>query len=1011
MSSSGIILESYTTVNYITINDSFFDGNCVNLTCGDVFFIFMNNITIQKSNCSFALTIFIDYYCTYDGLSHFRCPERFVMQKINISESYHNILHFNDIGVINVTDSTFSGNQGAITASKSEVEFRRVSFLRNKVASDHQSVLFIDDSSVVFLRDQVIFSNNSGYRGGAVSVHNSKIFFENVTCSFINNVASISGGALFMQGTSAHFTSGTIQLLFIRNKAKYGSGGGIYLKKSSLYFIKGIKSSSENYRTQNSYALNVNFTTTEIVFEANIASDFGGAIHADSSVLFVSEKIFLESNEARYGGAISFTRGSYFKTNGKQSTHIMITENSAKRLGGGIFIDSTCYDENDQNCFLHSYTQTTSTCSVVFSNNTALSAGTALYGGWIDTCKQDYCTISIYHAIQDFSPISSDPTQVLLCKNSTPNTSIHSIDIDIYPGQTLEVEAVAVGQRFGVAPAIVRAESANRDFDLIDDIQKLQDVGKKCTRLRYTFHSPNKNEQLFLTVDMNYSPNIERERYLNKFFINVYLKLYSLGFIFDRRYNICVCHPLLRQQQVECNVTSHTVNRRSGQWISADISDPEAIIVYNYCPFDYCKAEDTSLNLSNSDEQCTHHRSDILCGKCRFGYSQMLGTSKCMKCSNTWLFLTIPFAVIGIVLVICLMTLDLTVSVGTINAVILYANIVRAKDSTFFPGPAANMFTNWFVAWLNLDVGIECCYFNGLDAPSKTWLQFVFPLYIWILVLFQVTILLQCRRFMQKNILQVLATLFLMSYSKLLRVMIFVFKPSTVNQKIVWSFDGNIDYFDKKHTPLLVVALIFLLILIPFTLITFGIQWLQMVSHYKPLFWVNKFKPLFDAYTSPYKDNHRYWTRLLLFVRILLFIVFSINHTGGPAVDLLAIIVTIGCLFVHLSFYGGVYKLNALNLLECSFLLNLLILSAGTLYINASYSSTDAVTQTAVSIAFIKFVCIIIYHIFIKLNALLRKSIENQVQREAVTDYSPLPHLNNEMTHSSFELREPLIGI
>ena len=28
-----------------------------------------------------------------------------------------------------------------------------------------------------------------------------------------------------------------------------------------------------------------------------------------------------------------------------------------------------------------------------------------------------------------------------------------------------------------------------------------------------------------------------------------------------------------------------------------------------------------------------------------------------------------------------------------------------------------------FIAWLNLDLGIETCFYNGLDA-SKKWLQF-----------------------------------------------------------------------------------------------------------------------------------------------------------------------------------------------------------------------------------------------------------------------------------------------
>ena len=77
-----------------------------------------------------------------------------------------------------------------------------------------------------------------------------------------------------------------------------------------------------------------------------------------------------------------------------------------------------------------------------------------------------------------------------------------------------------------------------------------------------------------------------------------------------------------------------------------------------------------------------------------------------MKCSNTWLLLIIPFALAGVALVVCLMVLNLTVSTGTINGFIFYANIVRANTATFFPGQTANTFLSWFIAWLNLDLGI-----------------------------------------------------------------------------------------------------------------------------------------------------------------------------------------------------------------------------------------------------------------------------------------------------------------
>ena len=36
-----------------------------------------------------------------------------------------------------------------------------------------------------------------------------------------------------------------------------------------------------------------------------------------------------------------------------------------------------------------------------------------------------------------------------------------------------------------------------------------------------------------------------------------------------------------------------------------------------------------------------------------------------------------------------------------------------------------------FIAWINLDFGIEICFVQGLTAYIKIWLQFVFPLYVW----------------------------------------------------------------------------------------------------------------------------------------------------------------------------------------------------------------------------------------------------------------------------------------
>ena len=113
-----------------------------------------------------------------------------------------------------------------------------------------------------------------------------------------------------------------------------------------------------------------------------------------------------------------------------------------------------------------------------------------------------------------------------------------------------------------------------------------------------------------------------------------------------------------------------------------------------------------------------------------------------------------------------------------------------------------------------------------------------------------------------KNAVPVLATLFLLTYTKLLRLGITVVSFTTITYpdgytKAVWLYDGNIDYLKGKHIPLFIATLLLLILLsIPYTLSLVSIQWLLKISHYHALFWVQRLKPLLDAYTGPYRANH-----------------------------------------------------------------------------------------------------------------------------------------------------------
>ena len=117
---------------------------------------------------------------------------------------------------------------------------------------------------------------------------------------------------------------------------------------------------------------------------------------------------------------------------------------------------------------------------------------------------------------------------------------------------------------------------------------------------------------------------------------------------------------------------------RSGLvWISS--AGNQSVATSN-CPYNYCNREEMNVTLNDSDSQCNYNHSGTLCGGCQSGLCLALGTNQCLHCPNTHLALLLPFALAGIVLVCFIKGADLTISQGTLNGLIFYANVVKANE-------------------------------------------------------------------------------------------------------------------------------------------------------------------------------------------------------------------------------------------------------------------------------------------------------------------------------------------
>ena len=529
------------------------------------------------------------------------------------------------------------------------------------------------------------------------------------------------------------------------------------------------------------------------------------------------------------------------------------------------------------------------------------------------------------------SEIASNPTVLCVCQNNTPIYYQSEYNISIYPGASFSIPVAAVSFYNGTTQVNVHWYSSP-DANILSLPQVVQSVGKTCTNLKYemnVYQVPAETEmKLFMMEEKTFQP----------FVISLQIKECEVGFKLTRASPyICYCSPFIlsKPRIFSCDTATQTITKERRAWISYD-NTSQKLLIHNFCPFDYCNPFAKNVSLTETDSQCAFQHAGVLCGACKPGLSLALGSSQCLKCSHKFLSLIVVFFVAGIVLVVILNALDLTVASGIINGLIFYANIVKANDATFFPKQS---FLSVFVAWLNIDLGIETCFYNGLDGYVKTWLQFAFPTFVWVIV---VAIIILSRysitiaKLSGNSSVPVLATLFILSYAKLQRTIITAFSFTHVEVEdgealTVWLYDGNVSFLNGKHIPLFLAALLFLVAyIIPLTMLLLAAPFLQSRRQYYIVKFVNKIKPLLDAYQGPYKNRYRFWTGALLLVRVVLLTCFAFNTLGDPGVNLL---VTQLALLAIIPFtVRGIYNKTGLNILESFYLINLEIFASWTLF-------------------------------------------------------------------------------
>ena len=898
---------------------------------------------------------------------------------------------------IEFINSLLSSNIGSLCAIESTVQLRDVVMTKMQVAGNDSSVNQLDEGgAITAFQSDVTFYGTShimhhrASQGGAIRATEAKLSVQG-SLTIANNTAWLDGGGIYLY--QSELTCQRQSAIKIVRNTAMKNGGGIYAS-GSLIKVKIPIAMLQKHAT--------------LSFEINKASNGGGMYLAmDSKVVILKsiasnltnkcKTISFTANEADYGGAV------YVSDDGMCAFSAFDNKECAFQVlalyGSGLL------EHNNDRCI-----------NIYFENNVAKLFGKSLYGGLMDRCKvsplsellHDNITLEEHMQLNnattvrglayfrsfsniEYSDIDSLPVRICFCRDGQPDCSYNPGPLPIRRDQLTEISLslAALDQiNHPIEATIYNKLSSGGNLCQ----HHIQTNDANCSVINFTASlnlNESQSEELVLLPS---GPCKEIPNSQVRVTFNVYCPKCPVGFelVEDEEGCRCHCDERLLPFISNCQLSSNALVRDKNIWIAylnttvTDDSEGYQYLIHPYCPLDYCHPSsarvEINLNLPNGhDAQCANGRTGLLCGTCQSGLSLSLGSSHCIRCPSHWsvyvVSITLASLLAGILLVAFVLLLNLTVAVGTLNAIIFYANILAARHSLFLKFSTSS-FATVFISWLNLEIGFNGCFFKGMDAFSKTALELAFPVYIISLVILIIVAGEYSNKFSsligKRNPVATLATLVLLSYTKLLNTVITSLSFTVLHypdgsHRTVWLADASVDYLRGKHVALFILACIILIAGVFYTALL--LFWQCFLRHQECflLRWTKypKLCHFVEPYHAPYTFRHRYWTGLLLLSRVLLHLVSAINTTGNPRLIIVTVSLIIACLLLIKGVIANkVYKNRLIDISETIVHFNLLALSALTWYSLDADNNQTAAAYISVMIIFALLLAVIAVHVY-----------------------------------------------
>ena len=708
---------------------------------------------------------------------------------------------------------------------------------------------------------QSYFGFNTGIWGGGVSVKAGTKILSDV--HQIETVAPIAFKSLRFFANKA--TVGSAIALATENLNHNPIGPGV---SYSILLQDCDISRNEIIQTEDKKVVGQGAVYAEefmLAIESTVFSNNSGtALVLDSSSFTVKGNVTFKQNKGEKGGAIALYGSSWIKLRARSI--LLFVRNMAIIKGGALYFKYSGVKRvgfqttklATKECFFRyedqGYLEPSRWDSqVVFIDNMAPDAtGNSIFASTLQMCRQkDEARMgnsalewpNVFQYLSTFNRSFPEIATEAINITSSPKDWRVSPSVPFTPKVKLIDEKG--NSVYGTLKVLLKSKNdpsihldpPNAVFLIKDEINNLKIDGKENTDFFVSF----------MTTDGQLTKTEPAQTFMN---------YCPPGYKQNNQTKVCTC---MENEKAITRCENFTAYLLAGYWgqNSKITGQFEAF----KCPRNYCGCKKMSKNdyyeCAFSEITCGINRNGKMCSECVPGYSVLLGTEKCTKCSDYYALLIIPILLVasGFVLVIFYFNFD--AFSGYLNAFLYsYQSIDTVLPETVKLDPFINIIKG-VLCLSGTGNTIGLCLFDGFTDLQKLGFNLAVPLYILIFTVLVGTCLSgklfhKCigNSFRSNSFGRALSFVYTYCYTALTSKALLLLNPVKIDDNWMLYSAANVPFFGTEHFAYGIAAVLVLIVF------TFGFPILLLFTPYftKHFQSISRMEPAFNALKLCFKN-------------------------------------------------------------------------------------------------------------------------------------------------------------